>query len=349
MLRLSAIGDVTHALAVVRAIQDQQPGAEITWIIGKFEHRLVGDVPGVEFVVFDKSAGLSAYRDLRSTMAGRRFDLLLHMQVALRANLASLLVGADQRIGFDPARSRDLHGLFVNRRIAPAAEQHVLDGLMSFLDAAGMSSQAPRWDIPVGEEDLEFAATHVDPQRPTLVLSPVSSHALRNWRPERYAAAADYAAAQHGFQVILTGGPGRADREMAQAIQSAANRPMLDLVGKDTLKKLTALLAASDLVLAPDTGPMHMANAVGTAVIGLHAASNPRRSGPYHSLRWCVDRYDDAAKKFRGSPAAALPWGTKIERPGVMDLVTVEDVKGRLDEWVNASRGQPGPASGESQ
>jgi heptosyltransferase I len=99
----------------------------------------------------------------------------------------------------------------------------------------------------------------------------------------------------------------------------------LDLVGRDTLKQLPALLARADLVMTPDSGPMHIANAMGSKVLGLHAASNPARSGPYSDRRWCVDRYDDAARRFLGRPARELRWGTKIERAGVMDLVTVDD------------------------
>ena len=97
--------------------------------------------------------------------------------------------------------------------------------------------------------------------------------------------------------------------------------------------KLLALLRRASLVLTPDSGPMHIANAVGTPVLGLHAASNPARSGPYSDRRWCVDRYDDAARKFRGKPAAELPWGTKIEHDGVMDLVALDDVVERLDAF----------------
>jgi heptosyltransferase I len=101
--------------------------------------------------------------------------------------------------------------------------------------------------------------------------------------------------------------------------------PALDLIGKDTLKQLPALLARATLLVTPDSGPMHIANAMGTKVLGLHAASNPRRSGPYSDVRYCVDRYDDAARKYLGKPASELKWGTKIEADGVMDLVTVED------------------------
>jgi heptosyltransferase I len=78
---------------------------------------------------------------------------------------------------------------------------------------------------------------------------------------------------------------------------------------------------------------MHMANAVGTKVLGLHAASNPARSGPYSDLRYCVDRYDDAARKYLGKPATALRWGTKIEHEGVMDLVTVDDAIAAFERY----------------
>src|SRR5262249_24462343 len=107
----------------------------------------------------------------------------------------------------------------------------------------------------------------------------------------------------------------------------------LDLIGKDTLKQFLALAARADLVLTPDSGPMHMANAVGTKVLGLHAASNPNRSGPYSDRRWGVDRYDAAACRFRGKPAAEWQWGRKLEYPGVMDLIEVADVVERFEAF----------------
>jgi heptosyltransferase I len=117
--------------------------------------------------------------------------------------------------------------------------------------------------------------------------------------------------------------------------------PALDLVGKDTLKQLPALLERADLLMTPDSGPMHIANAMGTKVLGLHAASNPRRSGPYSDIRFCVDRYDDAARKYRGKPASELKWGTKIEHEGVMDLITTDDGISAF-ERCRAARGPAG-------
>ena len=109
------------------------------------------------------------------------------------------------------------------------------------------------------------------------------------------------------------------------------------VIGKDTLKQLPALLARADLLVTPDSGPMHIANAMGTKVLGLHAATNPNRSGPYSDRRFCVDRYDDAARTYRGKPGSELKWGTKIEAEGVMDLITVEDAVAAFERYRAAS------------
>ena len=132
ILRLSAIGDVCNAVSVVQSIQRQHPQAQITWIIGKIEARLLEGLPGVRFVVFDKKLGKAAYSQLKQDLKHDYFDVLLHMQVALRANLASLVINAKRKIGFDWSRAKELHALFMRERIAPQATPHVLDGFAGF-------------------------------------------------------------------------------------------------------------------------------------------------------------------------------------------------------------------------
>jgi len=166
-----------------------------------------------------------------------------------------------------------------------------------------------------------------------LMISPCSSHVRRNWYADRYAAVANHAA-QRGWRVVLCGGRSELERHMADAIQAQLQTPALDLVGKDTLKQLPALLARANLVMTPDSGPMHIANAMGAKVLGLHAASNPDRSGPYSDRRYCVDRYDDAARKYLAKQAADLKWGTKIEFDDVMELITVEDGIAAFERYV---------------
>jgi heptosyltransferase I len=97
-------------------------------------------------------------------------------------------------------------------------------------------------------------------------------------------------------------------------------------------------------VLTPDSGPTHMANAMGTPVLGLHACTDAERSGPYSDRRWTVNRFDDAARQFLGKPASQVRWGRRIEFPGAMDLVTVDEVVARFEAFVAA--GSPGGTSG---
>lgn len=334
LLRLSALGDVTHVVPLVRTLRGGLPSASLHWVIGKGERRLLEGLEGVTFHEYDKRSGLAGMRALRAGFAGRRFDALLQMQVAARANLLSGFIPARRRVGYDRSRSKDLHGLFVNERIADRPGIHVLDAIGSFCEPLGLRQTQVRWDLPVPDDARDWArAQWPDDGAPTLVISPCSSHVLRNWRAERYAAVANHAASR-GWRIVLCGGRSELERTTGDAILAGLDAPALDLIGKDTLKQLPALLERADLVMTPDSGPMHIANAMGTKVLGLHAASNPARSGPYSDRRYCVDRYDDAARTYLGRPASALAWGTKIERQGVMDLVTVDDAVAAFERFV---------------
>ena len=338
LLRLSALGDVTHVVPLVRTLQAAWPHIALTWVIGRGEHRLLEGLPGVRFIEYDKKSGLAGMRalhgQLRGLASGGRFDVLLQMQVAARSNLLSAFIPAKRRIGYDRSRSKDLHGLFINERIPDRPGIHVLDAIGSFCEPLGLEQRKVQWDLPVPDAAREWAhAQWIEDGRQTLLISPCSSHVLRNWRADRYAAVADHAALR-GWRVVLCGGRSQLERETTDAILAAMKAPALDLVGKDTLKQLPALLERADLVMTPDSGPMHIANAMGAKVLGLHAASNPARSGPYSDRRYCVDRYDDAARKYLHRPASELKWGTKIEHEGVMDLVTVADAIAAFERYV---------------
>ncbi len=330
ILRLSALGDATHVVPVVRAIQDHLPDTRITWIIGKPEHRLLGELEGVEFIVFDKRGGWPSVAALRHELRDRRFDALFHMQVAARANMLSKLVRAPIRLGWDRARSRDLHSHFVRQQVAAVPFQHQVQGFLEFPRAIGIEVETPRWDLPVSAEAVAWAEEQVPGGKHVLLISPCSSHELRNWRSEYYARAADFAAGELGMQVVLSGGPGELEGRAGREIESAMKCDCINLIGKDTLEQSKALLQRASLVISPDAGPAHIASALGTPVIGLHAATWSKRSGPYNSQDLCVDRFEEAAMKFRDKKAADLRWGTRIEEPGVMDLVQPEDVIAKL-------------------
>lgn len=331
LLRLSALGDVTHTVPLVHKLQRAFPHAGLTWIIGKGEARLLEGMEDVEFVVFDKRAGLAGYRQLHQQLAGRRFDVLLNLQLALRASLVSAQVKADLRIGYDWARSKEGHWLFTNRHIRPGGH-HVLDVMGRFLEPLGLQQDLVEWHLPVPEAAHHWAAEQLPGTQPTLLISPCSSHVLRNWRPERYAAVADHAVSK-GWRVVICGGRSQLERETGDAILAAMQSPAIDLIGKDTLKQLLALLQHATLVLSPDSGPVHMANALGTKVLGLYACTDRDRCGPYSDMRYSVNHYDEAARKFLGKPASALRWGKRVEFAGTMDLIPVAEVIERFEAF----------------
>src|SRR5262249_6493075 len=138
-----------------------------------------------------------------------------------------------------------------------------------------------RWDIPIPPDAIEYARRLIPDGQPTLVVSPCSSHPLRNWRPDYYAQVCDYAASALGMTVILCGGRSELELRMGDEIVKRVRQPCTNMIGKDTLLGLLALLERSTALVSPDAGPAHMATAVGTPVIGLYAATNPSRSGPY--------------------------------------------------------------------
>ncbi len=336
ILRLSAIGDACHVVPIVRTLQQAWPATQLTWIIGRNEARLMRLLDGVEFITVDKRARLGSLAALRRSLAGRRFEVLLHMQLALRASLVAACVRARVKLGFDRARARELQWLFTNARIAPRTREHVLEGFFGFPAALGIGERLLRWDLRLPSEAEAYARRVVPDSQPTLVVSPCSSHPRRDWAAARYAAVAAYAVRRHGMRVILAGGPSERERLMGAAIERACAAPLMNQIGKDTLPELLALLARARVLLSPDSGPVHMATMVGTPVIGLYAATNPARSGPYLSGRWCVDAYPEAARTYRGCEPQELPWTHKIEEPGVMDLIRTDQVTGKLDELLGS-------------
>ncbi len=333
-MRLSAIGDTCHALAVIRRMQDNWPDAHITWIIGKTEASLMSDIPDIEFVIFDKSLGLRAYQAVRSQLRGREFDVALCMHASLRANLLIPSIPAKLRLGFDKDRAKDYQWLFTNRRIDAAQREHAMEAMMAFATAIGAEERPLRWDIPLAAGDRELALRWSDDDRPLVVISPCSSQRARNyrnWDRRNYAAAIEHLESQYDARIVLTGGPSDLEREYGAAL--AADSDAGDLVGRTTLKQLAALIAAADLVICPDSGPAHMATALGTAVIGLYATSNPERTGPYLSQKFTINRYPDAIRRYLGVNVADVAWGKRVRNANAMNLIRVEDVLQSIDDF----------------
>ena len=211
-----------------------------------------------------------------------------------------------------------------------------MDAFLAFAHALDIPAEPPVWNLPVSEENISWAKQILGDGPPILMISPCSSHPLRNWQASRYAEVADYAVSKLGMRVVLTGGPSALEKATGLEIESAMQHKPQNLIAKDTICQSVALLKQATVVISPDSGPAHLASCVGAPVIGLYAATPSKRSGPYNSIELCVDRYKQAARKFRHKNPQELRWGQRIEFPGVMDLIDTADVIEKLDGFMRS-------------
>ncbi|WP_275288094.1 glycosyltransferase family 9 protein [Halomonas elongata] len=340
VLRLSALGDVCNLVPTVRALQRQWPEARITWIIGKGEHSLLAGLSGVEFIVYDKSTGLAGMRELWRRLGDTRFDVLLHMQQALRASVLSLGLKADLRIGYDKARAKDAQHWFTHRQLNPHPRAHVLESFLDFARLMGVEDLSLDWSLPVPEAARQEAAGFTSGS-PYILMSPCANPRLRNfrnWSAEGYAAVVEHAWVQHGLKTVLTGGGSTQEREMGQRIAAQAQSgAVIDAIGESSLKGLLALIDEARTVIAPDSGPVHMANAMGTPTVGLFATTNPERAGPYRWRDFVVNRYPEAVRRYLHKDPDTLPWGQRVRHPDAMSLIRADDVIDRLEALLATS------------
>lgn len=323
---------------MVRTLQTVWPDTRITWIIGQTEFGLLEGASGIEFITFNKNTLWTSLATLGQQLASRRFSLLLHMQASMRANLVSLLVRADTRLGFDPARARDYQGFFTNEKIAPAPAQHAMDALFGFAEHLGIRQRVMRWDFHLESQDRQRARAVAEGSGPLCVISPCSSTRLRNyrnWSVAHYIDLSRHLLENRGARVVLTGGPTPLEQHYGAAIMAALGpshpHRLINLIGQTRLKELFAILEIATLVICPDSGPAHLATAAGVPVIGLYATSNPLRTGPYASGHLVVNRYPEALQRALGQAVEQVRWGARVRDPDAMNLIRVEDVLARVD------------------
>lgn len=332
VLRLSAIGDVCHAISVVQAIQKHWPQTKITWITGKIEAQLIGDLPNINVIVFDKSQGLKGMKAVWKQLKGTKFDVLLHMQAALRSSVLSLGIKAKYKVGFSKNRTREGQWWFTNRHLPNTTAMHVLDNMAEFAKYIGVPFSHPAWNIPLPSESVDYAKS-ITQGRKCIVISAAASKDSRNWLVERYAAIADYASSL-GLHVILCGSPAEREKQLAHKIESLCEQPVTNIVGDTSLKQLTAVLREATVVISPDSGPAHLATTQMTPVIGLYAHSDPRRTGPYNDLENVVSVYQQHVEEQKGQSVDSLTWGTRAKGDNLMAAITVEQVQEKLDKML---------------
>jgi len=323
---LGGLGDAVWGMPVVNALKQADPGCRITWIVEPLGAPLLEGHPSVdETIVFHRRRGWRGVLDLWRRLRDRRFDVTLNLYHLGKSIPPTLLSGAPRRIGFDRGRTRDWVWLASSERIPPAPRRHVQDHFLEFVDYLGVRDYRVEWRLAPSDAERQAQAEFFAPlrDRPVVALVPSSSKASKDWPAERYAEVVDALEHDFGFRTVLVGGPGEREGRAAREIASRASAEPVWALG-DGVRRLVWLLGGSDLVIAPDTGPTHIARAMEVPVIGLYGHTNPLRVGPYRRFEelW-VDRYTDPGETPDASHAHA--------KQGRMERITVRDVLERVE------------------
>jgi heptosyltransferase I len=321
---LSGLGDVVHGLPLVNALKDDDPSRRITWVVEPMAAPLLAAHPSINrVVVYRKKEGIWGIRRLaRELGEGGKIDLTLNLNVYTKSVWPTLLSRAQHRLGFDRRRAFEGVWLASNHHLEPRPRAHTADMFLEFAEHLGLSVERPEWRIALADEErtaqAEFFAAFEG--RPVATIVPASATAKKDWPAERWARVADALAGDFGFRVVLAGGPGEREQRIAREIMERSSAEPVWALG-DSIRRLTWILAASDLVLAPDTGPVHVARAFEVPVIGLYGHTNPWRVGPWRAFHdlW-VDAYTDGEP----DPSNFTP------KLGRMERITVEDVLDRV-------------------
>jgi lipopolysaccharide heptosyltransferase I len=305
LIKPSALGDIVHSLPVLTALRRRYPQAHISWVVNRaYEPLLQGHPDLNETLSFDRGmvrtgmlqAGLTYTRFLTG-MRRQHFDLVIDLQGLLRSGLMTAATGATRRVGFDSAREGARW--FYTDVIAGAdrGRVHAVDRYWLVAEALGVGDAPRTFHVPISEIAHEWAeAALAGCVRPWLFLAVGSRWVTKRWPPAHFAALARQAQDQFGGTVVFIGAGD--EKELAREAAALLLGPSRDLTGQTSLPQLAALLARADVVIANDTGPLHLANALGRPVIAPYTCTSVRLTGPYgvavgavETRIWCQGRY----------------------------------------------------------
>ena len=328
VLRLSALGDVVLCASMVLHLAKSGKFI-VSWVTTNQTRLLLGDIPGVEFIIVPKPKRPKSFFECQKILKEYTFDCLLLAQASFSAHFVSMCIKSKRKIGFDASRSKDLHGFFINERIEKK-EEHFLDAYFRFACKLGLQPPAEfNWDgLFKAENDKKLQKLKLPQGKPILAINPSASKSERNWTIDSYAKVIDYAH-QRGLAVVLTGGANINELNFNSEICSACLLPPINLTGEMELPLLPYLLKKVDMLLAPDTGSIHIARAVGTPVIGLYAVANPRLTGPYRADEFSVNKFDLALEQF--SDSKNMSFYSRVHHPDAMSLIQVSEVISKVD------------------
>ncbi len=326
IVMMSAVGDAVHVLPVLNALKRHAPAVHVTWVLQPGPATLVRGHRSVDdILIFDRAEGWRAFQAIRQQLAARTFDLVIDLQVYFKAGLVTRFTHASVKLGFDRARARDFNWLFTTDRIPSHPVQHVQDQYFEFLTALDVPHERVEWDLGPWPQERTWQRNFASQfERPLAALVVATSKAQKDWMPERWAEVADALWHDFGMQPVLVGGRSSRELHAEQIIMARALRRPHSALGSG-LRNLVGILDASSLVLAPDTGPLHMAVALDRPLVSLMGYTNPKRTGPYRKFHdLIVDAYGNPGEDY------PISMENRLDR---MPRIAVRDVLDKVERW----------------
>jgi lipopolysaccharide heptosyltransferase I len=288
LIKPSSLGDIVHSLPILTALRRRYPRAHLTWVINRHYQPLVEGHHHLDATLpFDRSAArsgrwsaLKTWGRFVSDLRQQDFDLVIDLQGLFRSGLLAALSGAPRRVGLSTAREG---APWFYTDVVPVANfnaVHAVDRYWLIAEALGVGQVRKEFHMPIAAEARAFAAAILSVvPRPWLMIAPGSRWSTKRWLPEHFTALARRAQADFGATAVFVGSP--EDTRLSRAIHSRLDGAAVDLTGQTTLPQLAAILAQADVMLANDTGPLHLAAALGRPIVAPYTCTKVLLTGPY--------------------------------------------------------------------
>jgi heptosyltransferase I len=312
IIKPSSLGDVVQALPVLTALREAHPEARIAWLVARPLAGLLEGHPRLdEIITFDRhrfgrlgsSVGATGeFLKFMENLRQRKFTLVLDLQGLFRSGFLAAVTGAPHRVGFKAAR--EMAALFYTDKIETTSGAHAVDRYMTAARAIGLSDPKATDHLPVREESRSEVRRRLAAEGlsgsgdPVIIVAPHARWETKQWPPERFARVVVEANRRLGARAVLVGGAAAAPMVDAILREAADARPA-NWVNRTTLPELAALIAESRAMVTNDSGPMHVAAAVGTPVVAIFGPTDPGRTGPYGPGHHVLDRRAPCAPCFR--------------------------------------------------
>ncbi|HLA86271.1 MAG TPA: glycosyltransferase family 9 protein [Thermoguttaceae bacterium] len=320
IVRLSAIGDTVHGMPVLCALRERFPAAHLSWVVERRAAALLRGHAALDELIELPRGWLRSPREvlgLRRRLRKLQPEVTIDLQGLTKSAIVARLSSARRRIGFGDEKGREL-SRWLNNELVHAPAAHVIDANLQLLGPLGVTSPAVRFDVPETPEDarnIEAMIARAGVGGRFALINPGAGWPSKLWPPSRFAAVAEYLGRRHGIKSLVVWA-GNEEHVWADAI-AAGSGGHAQTAPPTSLTELAALCRRASLFIASDTGPLHIAAAVGTPCVGLYGPMPAARNGPYGPRHMAIQKCDDfhgTSRQRRNAPAA------------LMEVIEVDDV-----------------------